>query len=149
MDTASRSKSRIEERLTLIEEEFGALAVTQTTVEVGNNRYQRALEYSRNNCLTVEPVVYNDDGEVLHGQDDEFPCGQTKPNEGIQAATRRIGRETADINCSVRDIDEATIYGFRNSDDPEAGTVYRLCVTVTAKTGEKDAADGVYWENTG
>jgi ADP-ribose pyrophosphatase YjhB (NUDIX family) len=146
MDTASRSKSRIEERLTLIEEEFGSLAVTQTTVEVGDDQYQRALEYSRNNRLTVEPVVYNDGGEMLQKSDGELPCGQTKPNEGISAATRRIVREAADINCSVRDVDEATIYGFRNSADPKADTVYRLCVTVTARTGETDLADDACWE---
>lgn len=147
MDTAGRSKTGIEERLTLIEAEFGSVAVTQTTVEVGDDRYQRARKYSRNNRLTVEPVVHNDDGAVLKGPDGEVPCGQTEPEEGIPAATRRIVRDTADINCAVRDVDEATIYGFRNSADPDADTVYRLCVTVAAETGETELTGGAYWDD--
>lgn len=146
MDIASRSKTRIEERLSMIEAEFGSLAVTQTTIEVGTEQYQRALEYSRNNRLTVEPVVRNDDGEVLRESDGGLPRGHTEPNEGIPAATRRIVREAADISCAVRDVDTATISGYRNSDDPTADTVYLLCVTVTAKTGETAISDGVYWD---
>src|SRR6056297_2451516 len=98
MDVASRSRSRVEERLTRLEEEFGSPEVTQTTFEVGEQRYQRALERSRDGQLDVRVVVRDDDGAVLLQEGDGewlVPRGQTEPGEGLAEAVRRIVRDAA------------------------------------------------------
>ena len=145
MDVASRSRSRVEERLTRLEEEFGAPEVTQTTFEVGGERYQRALERSRDGQLDVRVVVRDDDGAVLLREGDGewvVPHGRTEPDERLSGAVRRIVREVADVDCRVTDATTANIHGIRNSDDESAATVYRLTVVFTAEIVDTDEPSG-------
>jgi len=65
MDVADRSRARVEERLTRLESKFDAPTVTQTTFEVDEERYQRAVEESRGGQLDVRTVVRDDDADVL------------------------------------------------------------------------------------
>ena len=142
MDVASRSRSRVEERLTRLEEEFGAPEVTQTTFEVGEERYQRTLERSRDGQLDVRCVVRDGDGAVLLREGNGewmVPRGQTRPDEPPAAAVRRIVRQTAGVECAIVDAISANIHGIRNEDDESASTVYRLSVVFTADV--VDSAD--------
>ncbi|WP_262175801.1 NUDIX domain-containing protein [Haloarcula laminariae] len=145
MDVASRSRSRVEERLTRLEEQFGTLEVTQTTFEVGPRRYQRAIENSRDGQLDVRAVVRDEDGAVLLQEGDGewlVPRGQTRVDEPLSGAVQRIVSETADVDCTVTDATTANIHGIRNSDDEDADTVYRLCVVFTAEVTEADVPTG-------
>lgn len=151
MDLASRSRSRIEERLTRLEEEFGGVEVTQTTFEVAAQRYQRAIESSRDGQLDVRAVVRDDSGAVLVHEDDSehlVPRGRTRPDERLCEAVRRIVREGAGIGCTVTDCVAANIRGLRNGDDEDADTVYRLSVVFAAEAVETDvpAGEPVRWD---
>ncbi|MFC6756059.1 MULTISPECIES: NUDIX domain-containing protein [Haloarcula] len=151
MDVASRSRSRVEERLTRLEEEFGTPEVTQTTFEVGAQRYQRSLERSRDGQLDVRAVVRDDDGAVLLREGDGewvVPRGQTRPDERLGEAVRRIVREAADVDCRVTDAVCANIHGIRNEDDESASTVYRLSVVFTADVVDSSEPSGesVRWD---
>ena len=150
MDGASRSRSRVEERLRHLEEEFGGVVVTQTTFEVGPQRYQRAIESSWEGQLDVRVVVRDNDGAVLlreGGGEWLVPRGRTRPDERLREAVRRIVRETAGIECAVTGAETANIHGIRNGDDETADTVYRLSVVFTAELAEADppADDSVRW----
>jgi len=148
MDVASRSRSRVEERLTRLEEEFGSPEVTQTTFEVGPERYERTLEQSRDGQLGVRVVVRDDEGSVLVDEDDGVPQGRTEPEEGPREAVKRIVRETAGVDCTVEDATSADIHGIRNSDDESAATVYRLTVVFTAEVVDSTEPRGesVRWD---
>jgi len=151
MDVANRSRSRVEERLSRLEAEFGSLEVTQTTFEVGARRYQQAVENSRDGQLTVRVVVRDDSGAVLLEEGDgewQVPRGRTRPDERLAEAVRRIVRETADVDCAVTDCVTANIHGIRNSDDESADTVYRLSVVFTAEVTETEvpAGESVRWD---
>jgi len=151
MDVASRSRSRVEERLTRLEEQFGPPEVTQTTFEVADERYQRSLERSRDGQLDVRAVVRDDTGAVLLREGDGewiVPQGQTRPDERLLEAVKRIVREVADINCTVTDAVSANIHGIRNEDDESAETVYRLSVVFAAEITDSETPSGesVRWE---
>ena len=152
MDGANRSRSRVEERLTRLESEFGGLEVTQTTFEVDGERYQRALEHSRDGHLNVRVVVRDDSGAVLLREGDGewlVPQGQTEPGERLSEAVKRIVREAADVDCTVTDAVTANIHGMRNSDDETAETVYRLSVVFTAQVEAtaESAGESVRWDD--
>jgi len=152
MDVASRSRSRVEERLSRLEAEFGTPDVTQTTFEVGQERYQRAIERSRDGQLEIHAVVRDDAGRVLLREGDGgwmIPRGQTRPDERLPAAVRRIVRETVDVDCSVTGACSANIHGIRNSDDDGADTVYRLSVVFTAEIANTVEIDeeSVRWDS--
>lgn len=151
MDVANRSRSRVEERLTRLEEEFGPPEVTQTTFEVESERYERALERSRDGQLEVRVVVRDGDGAVLLREGDGewlVPRGQTEPGEGLTDAVRRIVREAAAVDCRVTDAVTANIHGIRNGDDESSATVYRLSVVVTAAVVDstEPCCDSVRWD---
>jgi hypothetical protein len=151
MDVASRSRDRVEERLQRLESEFGTLEVTQMTFEVDSDNYRRAVDRSREDRLSVRAVVRDDEGAVLvHEGENEWLCpqGETKPDEQVPDAVRRIVRDVADIDYSLLDTATANIHGIRNSDDETAATVYRLSVVFTAEaTGPVPAADdSVRWD---
>ena len=151
MDVASRSRSRVEERLTRLEEEFGPPEVTQTTFGVSEERYQRSLEQSRDGQLDVRCVVRDDDGAVLLREGNGewlVPRGQTEPGEGLSDAVKRIVRETAGVDCTVTDAVSANIHGIRNEDDESASTVYRLSVVFTADVVDagKPSEKSVRWD---
>ena len=140
MDVAGRSRSRVEERLTRLEEEFGTPEVMQTALEVGKRRYQRTLERSHDGQLDVQCVVRDDGGAVLLGEGNgEWIVPRTRPDEPPAAAARRIVRETAGVECSIVDAVSADIHGIHNEDDESASTVYRLSVVFTADV--VDSAD--------
>ncbi|PSP83696.1 hypothetical protein BRC96_07715 [Halobacteriales archaeon QS_6_64_34] len=143
MDVADRSRSRVEERLKRLEEQFGPPEVTQTTFEVAKERYQRSLERSRDGQLDVRCVVRDDDEAVLLREGNGewlLPRGQTRPDERLSEAVRRIVREAAGVDCTVTDAVRANIHGIRNEDDESAGTVYRLSVVFAAEV--IDSAEG-------
>ncbi len=146
MDVTSRSRSRVQERLEHLEAEYGSVEVTQTTFEVGPQRYQRAVERSRDGHLNIGAVVRDEDGAVLVADDEDIPRGQTRPDERLAEAVRRIVRETAGVDCSVTGAASANIHGIRNEETGE--TVYRLCVVFTAEVTDSDqAVDGsVRWK---
>jgi len=151
MDVASRSRTRVEERLTRLEEEFGPPEVTQTTFEVAEERYQRSLERSRDGQLDVRCVVRDDDGAVLLREGDGewmVPRGQTRPNERLAEAVRRIVREATGVDCTVTDAVSADIHGIRNEDDESASTVYRLSVVLTAEVvdSSEPSEESVRWD---
>jgi len=151
MDVASRSRSRVEERLTRLEEEFGPPEVTQTTFEVEAERYQRSLERSRDGQLDVRCVVRDDDGAVLLREGNGewiVPRGQTQPDERLSEAVKRIVREAADVDCTVTDAVSANIHGIRNEDDESASTVYRLSVVFTAEIVDsaEPSGESVRWD---
>lgn len=151
MDVASRSRSRVEERLTRIEEEFGPPEVTQTTFEVAEERYQRSLERSRDGQLDVRCVVRDGDGAVLLREGNGewiVPRGQTQPDERLSVAVKRIVRESAGVDCTVTDAVSANIHGIRNEGDESADTVYRLSVVFTAEVIDSAEPNGesVRWD---
>ena len=123
MDVAGRSRSRVEERLTRLEEEFGTPEVTRRP--------------TRRQC-----VVRDGDGAVLLREGNgewTVPRGRTRPDEPPTAAVRRIVRETAGVECAIVDAVSADIHGIRNEDDESASTVYRLSVVFTVDV--VDSAD--------
>jgi len=151
MDVASRSRSRVEERLTRLEAEFGPPEVTQTTFEVAEERYQRSLEQSRDGQFDVRCVVRDGDGAVLlrEGEGEWIvPQGKTEPDERFSAAVKRIVREVAGVDCTVTDAVSANIHGIRNEDDESAATVYRLSVVFTAEVVEETDpnVESVRWD---
>ena len=134
-----------------LEEQFGPPEVTQTTFEVAQQRYRRALERSRDGQLDVRCVVRDDDGAVLLREGDgewTLPRGQTRPDERLSEAVRRIVREAASVDCTVTDAVRATIHGIRNEDDESAATVYRLCVVFAAEVVDtaEPTAESVRWD---
>lgn len=161
MDVAARSRKRVRERLARLEQEFGPVAVDQTTFPVEPAAYERAVERSREGQVVVHASVHNGSGDVLLSEADgrwAIPRGRTQPTERPADAAERIVRETAGLDCTVRDVDRATIYGVRNGDDAGAETVYRLSVVFDAEVdgavveaapgaphtaGTGDAASGV------
>ena len=152
MDAANCSPASVEERLTRLESEFGPLEVTQTTFEVGAERYRSAREKARDGQVDVQVVVRDGAGAALLWEGDDggpVPRGQTNPEEDISAAVRRIVRQTAGIECSVTDAKVAKIHGIRNSADEAAETAYRLSVVCTAEP--EDAAGNIcesaHWDS--
>ena len=151
MDVASRSRSRVEERLTRIEEQFGPPEVTQTTFEVDEDRYQQSLERSREGQLELRCVVRDADGAVLLREGNGewlVPRGQTRPDEGLSEAVKRIVREAAGVDCTVTDAVRADIHGIRNEDGESEETVYRLTVVFTARIvdSSKPSGESVRWD---
>ena len=151
MNVADHSRARVEERLKRLESNFGTPTVTQTTFEVGQERYQRAVEQSRDGQLDVRTVVRDGDGSVLLSEGNgewTIPSGQTGPGESPEAAARRVVSEAAAVDCSVTDAVRANISGVCNGDDESAETVYRLSVVFAAELIDSpDATDGgVRWD---
>ncbi|WP_254273784.1 NUDIX hydrolase [Haloarcula marina] len=154
MDVSDRSRARVEERLTRLEEEFGSPAVTQTTFEVDGESYRRAVEHSRDGQLDVHAIVRDDDGAVLLSEDDEewiIPRGQTRPGESLEAAARRIVKDRTGLDCSVAEAVRASISGVRNGDDEDDAAVYRLSVVFTAELADSEtttteATEAVRWD---
>ncbi|MBX0321790.1 NUDIX domain-containing protein [Halomicroarcula sp. F13] len=152
MDVSDRSRARVEERLTRLDEEFGSPSVTQTTFEVGEESYQRAVEQSRDGQLDVHAIVRDEDGAVMLREGDGewmLPRGQTRPGENVETAAKRIVRDAAGVDCTVTDAVRANISGVRNADDEDDETVYRLSVVFTAELVEDDesAGEAVRWDS--
>ncbi|QIO22278.1 NUDIX hydrolase [Haloarcula sp. JP-L23] len=152
MDVSDRSRARVEERLSRLDAEFGSPAVTQTTFEVDEESYERAVERSRDGQLDVHAIVRDEDGAVMLREGDGewmLPRGQTRPDEDLETAAKRIVRDAAGVDCTVTDAVRATISGVRNGDDESAETVYRLSVVFTAELTEAEGQRGdeaVRWD---
>ncbi|MBV0923615.1 hypothetical protein KTS45_05315 [Halomicroarcula limicola] len=151
MDVSDRSRSRIKEWLERIESEVGSPTVTQTTFEVAEDGYRRALDQAEAGNLDIQAVVRDDDDAVLLSEDDGgwgVPRGRPRDDEGLTEATERIVRDATGVDCAVTDATSATISGIRNADDETAATVYRLSVVFTAELTEAEAAtdEAVRWD---
>ncbi len=152
MELAGRSRSRVEERLRKLEANFGPPAVTQTTFEVADERYQRSLAQSRDGQFDVRCVIRDGNGAVLLREREGqwgVPQGKTEADEQPSAAVKRIVREAAGVDCTVTDAVRANIHGIRNEDDGSAPTVYRLSVVFTADIDEESDPTGeaVRWDD--
>jgi len=152
MELAAQSRARVQERLARLEEAFGSPTVNQTTFAVGEAAYQRAVEQAQGGRVDVHAIVRNETGDVLLREADggwAIPRGQTRRDEALDAAARRVVREHADIDCSIADAVRATISGIRNGDDPDDEAVYRLSVVFTAEPTdetERVADDELRWD---
>ena len=151
METAERSRARVQERLARLEQEFGSTPVDQTTFSVGAEAYQRAVERSRDGQVDVHAFVHNESGDVLLSDADgswEIPQGQTQGAERPAAAVERVVTETAGVSCTIRDAVRATICGVRNEADQNTETAYRLSIVFDA-TVSGAAPDGSDAETVG
>jgi ADP-ribose pyrophosphatase YjhB (NUDIX family) len=72
-----------------------------------------------------------------------------EPDESPERAAERIVRESADVDCAVQDVSNATIVGICNSEDPSAETLYQLQIVFTAEVEEPPASttETVRWDD--
>ncbi|MBX0293526.1 NUDIX hydrolase [Haloarcula nitratireducens] len=151
MDVSDRSRSRVTEWLERIESEVGSPTVTQTTFEVAEDGYRRALDQAEEGYIDVQAVVRDGSGAVLLNEEDGgwgVPQGQPRDDERLTEATERIVRDATGVDCVVTDATSATISGIRNADDPSAPAVYRLGVVFTAELAEAEETtdEAVRWD---
>ncbi|WP_135302216.1 NUDIX hydrolase [Haloarcula amylovorans] len=151
MNVSDRSRTRIKEWLERIESEVGSPTVTQTTFEVAEDSYRRALDQAEEGHIDVQVVVRDGSGAVLLNEGDSgwgVPRGQPHADEQLTEATERIVRDATGVDCVVTDATSATISGIRNADDETAPAVYRLGVVFTAELAEAEAAtdEAVRWD---
>lgn len=142
----------IEERLSRLEQVYGTVTVNQSTFEVEGERYRRVAEGTRADGVDVHVVVHNDTDDVLVRRRDSgwtIPQGTVKRGESPEAAAERIVRESADVDCAVQDVANATIVGICNSEDPSAETLYQLQIVFTAEVEEPPASttETVRWDD--
>ena len=135
MGVAARSRERVEWRLAELEAAYGSFPVTQTTVTLPGERYERAREQYRDGLVDVYAEVRNDDGEILHVETDgglALPGTATDVDDSLEGRVCRTVEQETGVECRVEELAEVTIAGIRNADAPDVATVYRLVVVFAA-----------------
>jgi len=152
MGVPERSRERVEAKLDEFEEIYGSFVVNQTTITLPDDQYTRLRERGNPEPVAAYVAVYNDDDEILHvdaGGDHELPGIAAQLDESLVPALREEVADTAGVDCAVDNLDQVTIAGLRNTDDPDAKTLYNL-VTVFHATHEAGvpAEEATWFETT-
>ena len=136
MGVAARSREAVEERLAGLQETYGTVPVNQTTFTLPAARYEAVTDQYSGGLVDAYVAVSNRDDEVLHVAADEgleLPGTATGDDESLERGACRAVEEATGVVCSIDGLDEVTIAGIRNGDDPESDTVYRLVVVFSAE----------------
>lgn len=152
MVSVGGTHEEIEERLDRLEARYGTVTVNQSTFEVEGDRYHRVADGTRADEVDVHVVVHNDTDDVLVRERDSgwtIPQGTVHPDESPEMAAERIVRENAGVDCAVQDVENATIVGICNSEDPSAETLYQLQIVFSADVEEPPAntTETIRWDD--
>jgi len=150
MGIAERSRARVEDLLSDLERSYDSFPVNQTTLTLPAERYERARREYGDGAVDTYVRIANDDGEVLQVTED----GQTAlpgvvgyPDDAFERdLERRVERQTG-VECSIDGLDEVTIAGLGNADDPDEATFYRLLVVYQASYRGGEPAEGAEWHS--
>ena len=151
MGAVENTCATVESYLSTLGETYSTFPVNQMTLAVRPSRYEREVEHAGAGCITVYTKVHNDSKEVLHVDDAEsveLPSTTTTAVEALEPAAREAVEETVGIECRLSGIEQATIVGVRDAEDPERTTVYSLAVVFEA-THESGTVNGeAVWQST-
>ena len=152
MTSVGGTREDIQDRLARLEQDYGSVTVNQTTYEVEDDRYRRVAGGTDGEDAAVHVLVSNEADDVLVREGQRgwtIPQGLIESTETPEAAAERIVQENAGVDCTIEDVDSATITGYRNSDDPSAETVYQLRIVFTADIDDPSPADPeqVRWDD--
>lgn len=151
MGAVESTDATVESYLSTLGETYSSFAVNQTTLAVCSARYEREVEHAGAGCITVYTKVHNDSSEVLHVDEDEsleLPSTTIQGLHRLEPAAREAVEETAGIECSLARLEQATIFGIRDADDPSRGTVYSLAVVFEATYESGPVEDEAVWQPT-
>jgi hypothetical protein len=151
MGVPERSRERVEAKLDEFEDVYGSFVVNQTTITLPDDQYTELREHGNPDPVTAYVAVYNDDDEILHVDADgghELPGIAAQLTDSLEPALRAEVSDTAAIDCVVDGLDQVTIAGLRNADDPEAETLYNLVVVFHATHEAGTPAEDAAWFET-
>lgn len=128
MGAAEQTGGAVESHLSTLEETYDSFAVNQRTVAVSSGQYER--EQERSDCeIELHAKVENDDGEVLHLQEDGsgiLPSTLTTPDDSLEPTLQEAVQESTGIDCAITSISSVTILGVRDAAETDRDPVYRL-----------------------
>jgi hypothetical protein len=132
MAPPERSRERVEAYLAGLEECYGTFPVSQSTVSLPDERYEtvRGREQDSERFVRAYIRVRDEASAVLHVDGDLPGVGVGFADDPERRLREAVG-EAAGIECSVDDVERATIVGHRCDGDRGRRTVYHL-VTVFA-----------------
>lgn len=134
MGAVEQSSANVESQLAALDEQYGSFSVNQTTVAVSSDRYERERAAVGKGSLDVYTKVHHD-GSILHIDDDagtDLPSTTATSVSQVETTAIETVAELTGIECSVDGVDQATILGFRDADDDDRGTIYKLAVVIEA-----------------
>jgi len=151
MGVPERSRERVEAKLDEFEDLYGSFVVNQTTITLPDDQYTKLRERGNPNPVAAYVAVYNDDDEILHVDvdgDHELPGIAAQLGGSLEPALKTEVADTAAVDCVVDSLDQVTIAGLRNADDPNAETLYNLVVVFHATHEAGVPAEGAEWFET-
>jgi len=136
MGVAGQSRDHVEAVLADLEGSYESFAVTQTTVSVSRETYERTVERCEEGVCRVDVHVQNQAGEVLvvETEDGRVPPGETVGADGsLEREARRAVEEATGVECHIDAIEEVTIAGIHDETETATTPVYRILVLVTGR----------------
>ncbi len=151
MGIGERSRARVEELLADLEGIYDAFPVNQTTLALGNERYEQARDQYVEGSVETYVELRNDDGDILHVRKNGrfgLPGIVGDPDDSLERTVRRAVTAQAGVTLSIEGISEVTITGLSNADDDDAPILYRLLVVFDADYSGGTPAEGAEWRPT-
>jgi len=136
MGVAEVSRDHVEELLSELERQYDAFPVSQTTVTVSATDYERVVTRCREGVARVDVRVRNDDGEVLMVERADqltLPGRIVENRTAIEREAQLAVHDAAGVDCSIEELDHATIAGVDSADGADRPTLYRLLVLFQAE----------------
>lgn len=136
MGVAGRSRDHVEEMLSELESAYSSFPISQTTITVSAEYYNRALRQFEEGVAKVDVHVHNDDDDVLliENGDNLTPPGETiTADESLEHQARRAVTQETGAECRIESIKQVTIVGVHSESDPDADPVYRLVVILSGE----------------
>lgn len=143
MNAVEHSSRSVESQLSALEDAYGQFHVTQVTISVDTEEYERRRN---SGCDEIElyAKVTNDASEVLHvdtGYRRVLPSTTVAVDRPIEEALRSHVAETAGVDCRIEEIAGVTILGIRDGNDSTRNTVSRLAVLFEARAKGRSLDD--------
>ena len=146
MGEVEQSRAAVEAQLSALEEQYQSFSINQTTVSVSPDRYERECRTWDESEITVYTRVINDQGDVLQIEETaELPSAQTTAIDTLERTAMNAVTAVADIDCTIETLDEATILGIHNVDEPTSNTLYSLAVVFEAVTAREESSEETTW----
>jgi hypothetical protein len=147
MPAADLSGDRVAERLGALEDGYDSFPVNQTTLSVSPQAYERARERCETGLADVYIQVYRDSDVLLVEHDEEWVVPHVEPPRGdpLGPATRQAVADDYGVQCTITDLERATILGVRHEDDPDREPVYRLVAVFAAEHVAGTPDEGAAW----
>jgi len=151
MGVVEQSSSNVEESIAMLEESYSSFSINQKTLSVAPSQYEEVRAAAREDRLDAYAKVRNGDDEVLHITREDslvLPSTTTPAGSSLEADICAAVTDGTGVDCSITDVEQATILGISNAEDDDCGTIYRLAILFEATLDGGTAHDDVVWERT-